>query len=131
MKTAIYATLFHRISTDQKPQHFKCPTGKDSWCFFQVALARGEVPCPHVKRVKTPLKETHLAKTLVKPWAPIVLLPTWQYSMALPPLSSRLNEDKICNDSDIINNLIDYEDEQEESDSLRVDKNMQGSSFPT
>ncbi|GFT52477.1 uncharacterized protein TNCV_14601 [Trichonephila clavipes] len=47
MKTAIYATLFHSISTDQKPQHFKCPTGKDSWRFFQAALARGEVPGPH------------------------------------------------------------------------------------
>ncbi|GFW87918.1 uncharacterized protein TNCV_1360211 [Trichonephila clavipes] len=61
MKTAIYATLFHSISTDKKPQHFKCPTGKDSWCFFQAALARGEVHGPHVKHVKTPLKETHLA----------------------------------------------------------------------
>ncbi|GFV57006.1 uncharacterized protein TNCV_1678871 [Trichonephila clavipes] len=55
MKTAIYATLFHSISTDQKPQHFKCPTGKDSWCFFQAALARGEIPGPHVNHVKTPL----------------------------------------------------------------------------
>ncbi|GFT17863.1 uncharacterized protein TNCV_4910431 [Trichonephila clavipes] len=64
MKTAIYATLFHSISTDQKPQHFKCPTGKDSWCFFQAALARGEVPGPHVKHMKTPLKETHLAKIM-------------------------------------------------------------------
>ncbi|GFW43346.1 uncharacterized protein TNCV_2923941 [Trichonephila clavipes] len=62
METAIYATLFHSISTDQKPQHFKCPTGKGSWCFFQAALARGEVPGPHVKHAKTPLKETHLAK---------------------------------------------------------------------
>ncbi|GFU25739.1 tigger transposable element-derived protein 1 [Trichonephila clavipes] len=64
MKTAIYATLFHSISTDQKPQHFKCPTGKDSWCFFQAALARGEVPGPHVKHGETPLKETHLAKIM-------------------------------------------------------------------
>ncbi|GFT20096.1 uncharacterized protein TNCV_4994651 [Trichonephila clavipes] len=64
MKTAIYATLFHSISTDQKPQHFKCPTGKDSCCFFQAALARGEVPGPHVKHVKIPLKETHLAKIM-------------------------------------------------------------------
>ncbi|GFW77072.1 uncharacterized protein TNCV_2725021 [Trichonephila clavipes] len=52
------------ISTDQKPQHFKYPTGKDSWCIFQAALARGEVPGPHVKHVKTPLKETHLAKIM-------------------------------------------------------------------
>ncbi|GFS69248.1 uncharacterized protein TNCV_4010811 [Trichonephila clavipes] len=64
MKAAIYATLFHSISTDQKPQHFKCPTGKDFWCFSQAALARGEVPGPHVKHVKTPLKETHLAKIM-------------------------------------------------------------------
>ncbi|GFY33956.1 uncharacterized protein TNCV_4596641 [Trichonephila clavipes] len=33
-------------------------------CFFQAALARGEVPGPHVKHVKTPLKETHLAKSM-------------------------------------------------------------------
>ncbi|GFX83797.1 uncharacterized protein TNCV_350611 [Trichonephila clavipes] len=64
MKTAIYATLFHSISTDQKPQHFKCLTGKDSWCFFQASLARGAIPGPHVKHVKTPLKETHLAKSM-------------------------------------------------------------------
>ncbi|GFV15661.1 hypothetical protein TNCV_3898001 [Trichonephila clavipes] len=47
------------ISTDQKPQHFKCPTGKNSWGFFQTALAHGEVQGPHVKHVKTPLKEDH------------------------------------------------------------------------
>ncbi|GFT34727.1 uncharacterized protein TNCV_2898691 [Trichonephila clavipes] len=68
MKTAIYATLFHSILTDQKPQHFKCPTGKDSWFFFQAALARGEVPGPPVKHVKTPLKETHLAKIMPIHW---------------------------------------------------------------
>ncbi|GFT30144.1 hypothetical protein TNCV_3466271 [Trichonephila clavipes] len=47
-------------------------------------------------------------------------------------ISPRLIEDETFNDSDIINNLIDYEDGQEEElDSLRVDKNMQGSRFPT
>ncbi|GFY24584.1 uncharacterized protein TNCV_1016301 [Trichonephila clavipes] len=45
--------------------------------------------------------------------------------------SPRLIEDKTFNDSDLINNLIDYEDGQEEPDSLRADKNMQESSFPT
>ncbi|GFV90723.1 uncharacterized protein TNCV_2224391 [Trichonephila clavipes] len=63
-KTPIYATLLHRISTGQKPQHFKCPTGKDSWCFFQAALHHGEVPCPQVKHVNTPLKEAHLVKIM-------------------------------------------------------------------
>ncbi|GFX00459.1 uncharacterized protein TNCV_2091091 [Trichonephila clavipes] len=45
--------------------------------------------------------------------------------------SPRLIEDETFNDSDINNNLIDYEDGQEEPDSLRADKNRQGSSFPT
>ncbi|GFX53712.1 uncharacterized protein TNCV_1596581 [Trichonephila clavipes] len=43
--------------------------------------------------------------------------------------SPRLIEHETFNDSDIINNLMDYEDGQEEPDSLRADKNMQGSNF--
>ncbi|GFT09738.1 hypothetical protein TNCV_1651131 [Trichonephila clavipes] len=39
--------------------------------------------------------------------------------------SSHLIEDEAFNEGDIINNLVDYEDGQEEPDSLRVDKNMQ------
>ncbi|GFX99164.1 hypothetical protein TNCV_2493451 [Trichonephila clavipes] len=39
--------------------------------------------------------------------------------------SPRMIEEEPFNDSDIINNLIDYEDGQEEPDSLRADKNMQ------
>lgn len=64
MKTAIYATLFHSISTDAKPQHKKCPPGEDSWCFFQSALARGKKPGPHKDWVKTPINEEHLIKIL-------------------------------------------------------------------
>ncbi|GFY02102.1 uncharacterized protein TNCV_5099631 [Trichonephila clavipes] len=54
------------------------------------------------------------------------------YSVASSQRSSTpcLTEDENFNDSDIINILINYEDEQEEPDSLRADKNMQGSSFP-
>ncbi|PRD26892.1 UNVERIFIED_CONTAM: hypothetical protein NCL1_36861 [Trichonephila clavipes] len=33
--------------------------------------------------------------------------------------------------TDIINNFIDYEDGQEDTDYFRADKNMQRSSFPT
>jgi len=39
MKTAIWATFFHYSSTDKKPQHEKCPSGADSWCDYQKALA--------------------------------------------------------------------------------------------
>ncbi|GFU27588.1 uncharacterized protein TNCV_283061 [Trichonephila clavipes] len=38
------------------------------------------------------------------------------------PNSPRLIEDETFNDSDIINNLIDYENGHEELDSLRADK---------
>ncbi|GFV26079.1 uncharacterized protein TNCV_3181141 [Trichonephila clavipes] len=55
MKTASYATLFHSISTDQK-------TSTDlnfSWCFFQAALARGEVPGPSREACEeTPMKNS-------------------------------------------------------------------------
>ncbi|GFV43319.1 uncharacterized protein TNCV_10171 [Trichonephila clavipes] len=47
MKTAIYATLLHSISTDAKPQHSKCPAGENSWCFYQSAIANGEKPNNH------------------------------------------------------------------------------------
>lgn len=39
MKDAIWATLYHKISTDEKPQHHKCPRGADSWCKYQQAKA--------------------------------------------------------------------------------------------
>lgn len=64
MKTAIFATLFHSISTDKKPQHSKCPPGPESWCFYQAAVASGKKPGLHKELVRTPVKEAHLAKIL-------------------------------------------------------------------
>ncbi|GFX10177.1 transposable element Tcb2 transposase [Trichonephila clavipes] len=64
METAIYATLFHCMSTDQKPQHKKCPSGIDSWCFYQSSLARGKKPGFHKDWVKTPINEEYLPKIL-------------------------------------------------------------------
>lgn len=39
MKNAIWATFFHYSSTDENPQHKKCPSGADSWCEWQKAAA--------------------------------------------------------------------------------------------
>ncbi|GFV78993.1 uncharacterized protein TNCV_4347521 [Trichonephila clavipes] len=64
MKTAIYATLFHCMSTDQKPQHKKFPLGIDSWCFYQSSLALGKKPDFHKYLVKTPVNEEYLPKFL-------------------------------------------------------------------
>lgn len=37
MKNAIWGTLFHKMSTDENPQHDHCPTGENSWCSWQRA----------------------------------------------------------------------------------------------
>ena len=39
MYKAIWATFYHCISTDAKPQHADCPAGKKSYCFYQRAIA--------------------------------------------------------------------------------------------
>lgn len=63
MKTAVFASLFHMSSTDDKPKHSKCPTGAESWCFFQHALSANIKPKSH-KLMKTNLSEEVLAKIL-------------------------------------------------------------------
>ena len=55
MKEAIWASFLHCSSTDDNPQHQKCPVGSDSWCFFQKAVAAGQEPPPHKDYVGTPL----------------------------------------------------------------------------
>jgi hypothetical protein len=35
MRSGIWATFFHCISTDDEPHHDRCPDGPNSWCFFQ------------------------------------------------------------------------------------------------
>ena len=39
MKKAIWATLKHKCSTDDNPEHEDCPPGLHSWCTYQVAKA--------------------------------------------------------------------------------------------
>lgn len=41
MRKAIWATLYHKISTDTKPQHHLCPEGPKSWCAWQLRKAIG------------------------------------------------------------------------------------------
>ena len=55
MQDAVLATFEHSSSTDEKPQHSKCPVGADSWCFFQKARATGEEPGRHRVNIHTPL----------------------------------------------------------------------------
>lgn len=43
----ILASYLHCSSSDEHPNHCYCPTGEDSWCFFNRAKAKGEPPTPH------------------------------------------------------------------------------------
>nr|XP_012230478.1 PREDICTED: uncharacterized protein LOC105676856 [Linepithema humile] len=43
MRDAIWGTLYHKLSTDEKPQHDKCPSGEDSWCSWQKAKAENKL----------------------------------------------------------------------------------------
>lgn len=43
MRKDIWATLYHKISTDEKPQHHLCPEGIDSLCDWQKSKAFGNL----------------------------------------------------------------------------------------
>ena len=52
MRNAVWASLFHSMSSDNAPQHDKCPAGMEFWCFYQCALAKGEDPPAHEGHIK-------------------------------------------------------------------------------
>ena len=42
MMKGVHATLLHCNSTDATPRHHLCPPGENSWCNYQVAMAKHE-----------------------------------------------------------------------------------------
>lgn len=64
MKDAIYASIYHAVSTDEEPQHSKCPQGSTSWCFYQRELCKNKTPGPHATNVHTPLNKLCFTKIL-------------------------------------------------------------------
>ncbi|GFY22824.1 uncharacterized protein TNCV_2180851 [Trichonephila clavipes] len=72
MKRAIWAVYFHKLSTEDTPQHALCPLGEDTWCRYNRSIVTGEF-CIHkhsllesillkVKRVFRDLTEKDLLK---------------------------------------------------------------------
>lgn len=51
------------MSEDKKLQHKKCPKGLKSWCFYQRAIASGEIPKSQ-KFMKTYVSEDIIEKIL-------------------------------------------------------------------
>ena len=73
MQSAIMATWYHCMSTDADPHHLKCPSGPNSWCFFQRAEAKNEQPGKHADSVATPLDRT-VAKEILDLYLRLILL---------------------------------------------------------
>lgn len=46
-KKTCLVVYYHSVSTDANPQHQCCPTGVESWCKFQRALANHQEIPPH------------------------------------------------------------------------------------
>ena len=65
MKKDILATFFHLTSNDSKNNHLYCPTGEESWCFFNKAVAKSETPQSHKKmKIRLDLTEEQQAPVL-------------------------------------------------------------------
>lgn len=43
MRKAIWATYYHKISTDDEPQHMYCPPGPTSWCAWRRCESEGKL----------------------------------------------------------------------------------------
>ncbi|GFX02233.1 uncharacterized protein TNCV_138091 [Trichonephila clavipes] len=42
MSKSIWATYFHKLSTDENPQHALCSMGEESWCGYNKSIVSGE-----------------------------------------------------------------------------------------
>lgn len=47
MQQAVWATYFHKLSTDAEPLHGLCPTDIHSWCKYNRAKAENQLLPPH------------------------------------------------------------------------------------
>ena len=54
MKKRIFAILLHLSSSNEHPKHVHCPTGATSWCFWQRAVSKGEIPETHSEHETLP-----------------------------------------------------------------------------
>ena len=94
MKSAVFASLYHCSSTDKAAKHNKCPSGFESWCFCQRALAGNEKPKSHTT-MKTKLSENVLTK----------ILPVYQ-SFASDDLLARCASGKTQNANESLHSII-------------------------
>ena len=95
MRNRVWATLFHCVSTDDDPHHTRCPSGKDSWCFYQRAEANDQEPPPHAEHLKHPLAHD-VAEAMI---------PVYQ-RMSDPNLLKRLLKGRTQNSNECLHSVI-------------------------
>lgn len=90
MKEAVWATYFHKLSTDAKPEHGLCPRGRDSWCKFNKAKAL-KINYSHKRSIPEPIM--------------LAIKPTFR-ALANPELLRKCLHGKTQNVNESVNNVI-------------------------
>ena len=95
MREAIWASLFHCVSTDESPQHDRCPSGPNSWCFYNKSIATDvEIP-PHSTQIRHPL-----AASVVQEMVPVY------EQMSDANLLKRMEKGKTQNANECLHSVI-------------------------
>lgn len=96
MRNAIGTSLWHSISTDNESQHRQCPKGKNSWCFYQRALAHNE---------KVPSHKVHPSSTYLTAQVAHKLIPVYK-RMADEELLKRMLHGGTQNNNKCFNSML-------------------------
>ncbi|GFW93594.1 uncharacterized protein TNCV_47971 [Trichonephila clavipes] len=90
MKRAIWATYFHKASTDAYPQHGMCPTNEDTWCGYNRAITTSEV---YKHKNTLPLDVLHCIKDVYR-------------ELSTPNLLAKCLHGKTQNCNESVNSMI-------------------------
>ncbi|GFX83639.1 uncharacterized protein TNCV_325881 [Trichonephila clavipes] len=73
MSKSIWAIYFHKLSTDENPQHALCPMGEESWCGYNKSIVSGEkythkhsLPDAVLFKIKTIFRDLTAKELLLK-----------------------------------------------------------------
>ncbi|XP_070174254.1 uncharacterized protein [Littorina saxatilis] len=96
MRSSVWSTLFHCMSTDERPYHHRCPSSPDTWSFYQKALISGEEPPAH----KDNACHTYLAPEVAEKMVPVFR------RMSDEALLKRMQDGGTQDTNESLNNLV-------------------------
>ncbi|KAM7293882.1 uncharacterized protein ISCGN_023460 [Ixodes scapularis] len=92
MRKAVWAIYFHKLSTDEKPNHGLCPNGPSSWCGYNRSLSDGN-------------PETYLHRNSLPTAVLEAIKPVFQ-ALSSPGLLSKRLHGRTQNTNESLNQLI-------------------------